>query len=641
MSSISSIYSNITRMSGLSGLDVESMVSSLMQLEMAKVDKVSQDRQLVLWKQEQYREITSALQGLNSEFFNSLKPASDLRSSAAYSAFITKYDGQDTNAYFSATTSSGVKAGDYTISNIITAAAAKVSGTAAGGGIAGTALTSAGINAISSASSNNKISVTFNGTVKEVTIKDNPADINDLMSDLQTKLNTAFGSDKITVGVDVDKLTFTTSNTNTLRFAEVTGNTGIASIGLSGVNTSNKIDLAANIYDIRNNFAVPLTLAGADNDISFVINNQTFSFNSTTTSLNEIMTEVNANADVGVKMSYDSLNNNFILESKLTGVTAQITSSDTNGGFLGALSLTATNVTGSDASITYNDGVNGDQVITRSTNSFTVNGINFSLKKNNAGPVTLGVSSDPTKAVELIKGFVTKYNALLDKINSKTTEKRDFDYVPLTDVQKEAMSEDQIKQWEEKAKVGLLASDGILKSIVSNMRNALVETVEGSGLTLSQIGIKSSSWLDKGKLYIDEEALKTALTNNPDEVVNLFTKSSDVLYSTAASDPTKRSERFQENGLIQRISDILQDNIRTTTFSDHRGILLEKAGAIGDRSMFNNTLFTQITNYDKRIERLTEEMAQKENSYYDQFSRLEALISNMNNQSSWLTQQFK
>src|SRR5690606_350529 len=115
------------------------------------------------------------------------------------------------------------------------------------------------------------------------------------------------------------------------------------------------------------------------------------------------------------------------------------------------------------------------------------------------------VTSDPTKAVELIKGFVEKYNDLLDKLNAKLSEKREYDYEPLTDLQKEAMTEDEIKRWEEKAKSGLLSGDNILRSIVTGFRNAMIGAVEDAGMTLADIGIKSNSWVDRGKLYIDED----------------------------------------------------------------------------------------------------------------------------------------
>jgi flagellar hook-associated protein 2 len=59
-----------------------------------------------------------------------------------------------------------------------------------------------------------------------------------------------------------------------------------------------------------------------------------------------------------------------------------------------------------------------------------------------------------------------------------------------------------------------------------------------------------------------------------------------------------------------------------------------------DRSVFNNTLYQQIAEYDRKIDELNDELIMKENHYYIQFAQLEKLISEMNNQSMWLAQQF-
>jgi len=727
MSYINTTYNSITRMTGLSGLDVDSLVYQLMQIERTKVDSVSKSRQLLVWKQEQYREITSALQSFSNEYLNSLKAATDMRNSSVYSAFAVKYNGQDTNSYFTVSAGSGARAGNYTISNITTAKTAKIAGSAAADVITGKALTEADFKSLAGGT----VSVEFNGVKKDITLSDGISNAADLASELQTKLNAAFGSGKITVNAEAGALKITTDYTNTVTFSGTTNggynailnsdlSNGITiteqnnkfrvklggtekvitldagtkyndasevasaiqnlvdnefgsgrikvdvkdnkiviesenpdtelsvsavdylqSIGLSSSNNSNKVNLSANIYDIRDSFEKPLTVTGSENDISFVINGQTFTFNSATTSISKIMAAVNSNTDAGVKMSYDSLNNRFILESRQTGSAASITVSDLSGGFMNSLGLIPADgvARGSDASITYSDGEK-THTITRSTNSFTVDGMTFNLQKDFAGSVDLSVTSDPTKAVELIKGFVQKYNELLDKVNTKLSEEREYAYEPLTDDQKDAMKEDEIKKWEEKAKSGLLNGDSILQSIVYGLRNAVIESVEGTGLTLASIGIKSNSWADKGKLYIDEEKLKSALTENPTAVIDLFTKQSDVMYSTAATNGTARSERFKENGIIYRIYDVIQDNIRTTTIDGRRGALLEKAGMIGDRSLYNNTLYNQIVDYDKKIDRLNELLIDKENHYYQQFAQLETLINNMNTQSTWLAQQF-
>ena len=735
MSYINTYYNSVTRMTGLSGLDVDSLVYQLMQVERLKVDSVSKSRQLLLWKQEQYREITSALQSFSNEYFNALKPATDMRNSSIYNAFTVKYNGLDTNPYFTASAGSGAKAGDYTIKNIVTAKAARVNGSVAAGSLLGSALTSDKISRISSTAGNNVFAVEFNGVKRNIVLSGGFTNIDDLKADLQNKLDEAFGSGKITVEAAGNRLSLETSSTNTLKVSNtmnegykaifnsdlgsgitLTGqnnkfrialgseqkefeltpgevyadadalaqviqtlvddaefgfgedkitvkvennkivlestdpnvsvsasaaeNRGLEAIGLDGPHRSNKLDLDANIYDIRDSFAIPLTIDEQNTEISFVINDQTFSFDSRTTSMNKIMSTVNSNAAAGVRMSYDSLNGKFVLESRETGVTTRINAADSSGGLLASLSLTAENVTGSDASITYDDGINGEQVITRSTNSFNINGIVFNLKKDFEGAAELSVTSDPTKAVELIKGFVEKYNELLDKINTKLAEKREYAYEPLTDEQKDAMTEDEIKRWEEKAKSGLLGGDSLLRAIVTELRNAVISNVEGAGLTLADIGIKSYSWVDEGKGEVDEEKLKKALAENPTGVFELFTRQSDVSYNSAVGNASARNERFRESGLIYRFYDVIQDNIRTITIGGQRGALLEKAGMTGDRSLFNNTLYHQISDYDRKIDKLNDELIMKENQYYIQFAQLERLISEMNNQSMWLAQQF-
>jgi len=735
MSYINTYYNSVTRMTGLSGLDVDGLVFQLMQVERLKVDSVSKSRQLLLWKQEQYREITSALQSFSNEYFNALKPATDMRNSSIYNAFTVKYNGLDTNPYFTASAGSGAKAGDYTIKNIVTAKAARVNGSVAAGSLLGSALTSDKISRISSTAGNNVFAVEFNGVKRNIVLSGGFTNIDELKADLQNKLDEAFGSGKITVEAAGNRLSLETSSTNTLKVSNtmnegykaifnsdlgsgitLTGqnnkfrialgseqkefeltpgavyadadalaqviqtlvddaefgfgedkitvkvennkivlestdpnvsvsasaaeNRGLEAIGLDGPHRSNKLDLDANIYDIRDSFAIPLTIDEQNTEISFVINDQTFSFDSRTTSMNKIMSTVNSNAAAGVRMSYDSLNGKFVLESRETGVTTRINAADSSGGLLASLSLTSENVTGRDASITYDDGINGEQVITRSTNSFNINGIVFNLKKDFEGAAELSVTSDPTKAVELIKGFVEKYNELLDKINTKLAEKREYAYEPLTDEQKDAMTEDEIKRWEEKAKSGLLGGDSLLRAIVTELRNAVISNVEGAGLTLADIGIKSNSWVDKGKLYVDEEKLKKALAENPTGVFELFTRQSDVSYNSAVGNASARNERFRESGLIYRFYDVIQDNIRTITIGGHRGALLEKAGMTGDRSVFNNTLYQQIADYDRKIAELNDELIMKENRYYIQFAQLEKLINDMNSQSMWLARQF-
>jgi flagellar hook-associated protein 2 len=171
----------------------------------------------------------------------------------------------------------------------------------------------------------------------------------------------------------------------------------------------------------------------------------------------------------------------------------------------------------------------------------------------------------------------------------------------------------------------------------------LYASVEGTGITLSSIGITTSSnYEDKGKLVINEDKLKDALVNKPEEVSSLFTNNSDITYyeainSTAAS--SIRSQRYKETGIAQRFSDIIQDVIRTNTdVGNHKGTLLEKAGIVGDRSEYNSLLSKEILQFDDDAYEMNKKLIAKENALYKKYAAMESALNKLNSQQSNLAQ---
>ena len=168
----------------------------------------------------------------------------------------------------------------------------------------------------------------------------------------------------------------------------------------------------------------------------------------------------------------------------------------------------------------------------RSSNTFSMNAVSFTLKKpTEAGEVVkISVNNDSNQVFENIKDFITKYNEMIDKIQKKTSEERYRDYTPLTDDQREQLSDKQQEQWEEKAKSGLLRRDSILTNLLSNMRSNFYTTVNNSEVSstynhLTKIGITTGNYLDGGKLEIDETKLKAAIEADPTSVEKLFNAS--------------------------------------------------------------------------------------------------------------------
>jgi len=646
--SISSALSSQLRISGLSsGLDVDSIVQQLMTVEQTKVDKVRQSKTLLEWKRDDYRSIINSIRAFKDEFFDVLKPATNLRSAASLSAYKTTYNGADTSSYFTATAGSSAVAGTFNISDIKLAKSARAaSGSSVTGDIIGSAI-SISSGTISAANANNKINVTFNGTTKEITLDDGLADINAVASNLNSKLEEVFGTGEITAGVDGSSITFTTASTNVLSISGVDGNSGLEALGYLDANKSNKLNLKAALSDISSFFGISdLTPADGDGDgydIEFTVNGEEFQFKSSQT-LNEVFSTVNGNSAAGVTMSYDQLNDKIVVQSKDTGLASGIKIDDVsgNGNLMEVLGLSGTDVTGTNASITYDDG-SGAQTITRSSNDFTINNIAFSLNKEYSSavgdPIEVKISGDPTKTLELVKSFVSKYNELIGKINTELSEKKYKDYSPLTDEQKAEMSENDIELWEENAKSGMLKNDSVLSGFASKMREMIYKDVDGVSTKLYSIGITTGTWDQKGKLVIDETKLKEAITNSPDEVISLFTKASDTAYSPDMS-AEDRATRDSENGIANRLYDVMQDYIRTTRNSEgQKGLLLEKAGIIGDVTETNNIISKEISSKESLISTLLDKLADKEDQYYEKFTAMESYISRMNSQSSWLSQQ--
>ena len=81
----------------------------------------------------------------------------------------------------------------------------------------------------------------------------------------------------------------------------------------------------------------------------------------------------------------------------------------------------------------------------------------------------------------MIKDFITEYNSVLGEMNKSYKAASARDYDPLTDEQKESMSDDQIEKWETKIKDSLLRRDSTLDGIINSMKNAMMSTVEVDG----------------------------------------------------------------------------------------------------------------------------------------------------------------
>lgn len=333
--------------------------------------------------------------------------------------------------------------------------------------------------------------------------------------------------------------------------------------------------------------------------------------------------EATALTEPKLRMSFDNTTSSFFISTKDMGAnqnfTMDFSTPELAGQVInsGASSFDTASATpgsfmkaASNGSVTF-DGITVDNL---TSNKTTINGLTLNLVET--GTSTITVQADPTKTFDKIKGFIDKYNETIADIEKQLVEKRYPDFQPLSAEQKKDMTDNEIELWEEKARSGLLRNDPILRSAIQELRRSFTSPVEGmpagSISMLSQIGINTGTWSEGGKLFIDEDKLKKALTDKPDQVMALFTNRVD----------------DKNVGVGGRVYDALNNVVKK---------LSDKAGS--PSSLVDNSQITKyIKQMDEEISRWQTRLEKIEDRYWKQFTAMEKAISQMNSQSSWISQ---
>ncbi|NLX87418.1 MAG: flagellar filament capping protein FliD [Clostridiales bacterium] len=598
------------RIGGLaSGMDIDKLVSDMMRVQRMKADKLYQERQVLRWQQEDYRSINSLMLGFKNSVFDMRLQATLMK----YSAVISGASIADVTA------GSAAREGSYTLKvNALAQQAVKESGGSLSRLLEGLAIG----DTISIGSSNNEFVINLDGVEKTITITEGEYSIEALAGELQHKVDTAFGEGQIKVGHTADnRLTFQPAGDYKPQITLKSGeNDALEALGFNDGDTF-RINPNASLKDMARRFANDPFDTG--DVIRFSINGQEFSYDLSEGGADEnktlagILSDINKNAEAGVTAYYDSVTDKIVIKSKGYGVGAEVSIQNLEGNLFGAggaLQIDDGVSYGKNSEIELN-GV----VISKNSNKFTIEGISFNLKETSNETVVINVARDTQGAFDAIKNFVDEYNKIIEAINGKLYEERFRGYPPLTDEQKEAMSDKEVELWEQKARSGLLRNDPVLSSIVSQMRTLMYQQVEGTGSvysTLSSIGIKTKDYKEFGKLHIDENRLREALNNDLEGVVSLFNQSSEV---------------DSQRGLAVRLYDVVNSGI--TRLSD-------KAGSSTSLINYDNSYIgKRIRDMDKRIESMEEYLFQLEDRYWRQFTAMEKALNEMYSQSMWLSQQ--
>lgn len=326
----------------------------------------------------------------------------------------------------------------------------------------------------------------------------------------------------------------------------------VASIitGSSAMNTTQKlevVELATTAY------ATGDTLTGATKSSNLVNDLNIAEGSIITVTTGDKTTEIEVTADMtisgfvselksaGVEASFDEKYGRLHIAASESGTAGNFTLESSNPDALTALGLTAGEVQGKDAWIKLND---VDYI--SSSNTIEVNGLTITATAK--GSTSITTKQDTDGIYDMIKNFFKEYNTLINEMDALYNADSASDYEPLSDDEKDEMSDSEIERWESKIKTSILRGDSNLSTISSAMKTVMLKGTEVNGkkMFLSDFGIETLSYFssadnEKNAYHINgdeddstvssqENKLKAAIASDPDTVISFFSQLSQNLY---------------------------------------------------------------------------------------------------------------
>lgn len=653
-SNSSTSSANLLRISGMaSGIDTDSVVKSMVSSYQTKIDKANQAKQTLQWKQEIYRDIIKDVKGLQ-DYFDPISSKYILSSNSLN----TNTASSDETSIVSATVDSTVKAGNYNVKVSQLATQAKIEGNFKDSMISATLGNWTGKTLEFDVNNGTKVDLTnlAGGNIIE------------LVANINSKIATSSLNGKITAsyvkesnGTEYIKFIQNSSNTDTIKLLDADNAiTDITDTTINnGISSTSKLTSALG-FSSGKDIEFNLAIGASTKNVKLTVSNSS--------TVQDLIDAVKSATSGEVTMGIDDNTGKISFESKSYGSSSNITITNVNvdNNIITKLGIAVTTDTGADAIVAIKaPGQSAATTTTQSSNQFTLNGVTYNLVGVNdvTNPDSnIAVTSNSDTVVTNIKKFIDDYNSVITKINTKLTEKKDADYSPLTDAQKESMSEDQITAWETKAKVGILRNDDYLSSLLTQLRGAFSSPVYSSytdsstnsrislnfgNYTSGAIGLDTSSTnhTDGGLIYIKDKAkLKSAIENNIDDLKKLFIGQSSDTLSTNQS--YVGSTKYMEDGIFTRIDGILRDYVAapgigedgTYTLSGTMNIFVNKQydNTISG-SASKNTLPDQVHGKALIISKLKTQMSDAETRYYKKFTALETAMNKLNSQQSQLS----
>lgn len=558
------------RLSGInSGLDTDAIVKELVSAYSLKTEKYEKQKTKLEWKQDAWK-------GLNTKIYGLYTNISNLRFESAYNLKKTTLS-DSTKA--TVTAASGAVTGTQRLNVLQTAQASYITG-----GFMGEDVT---------ASSTLK-DLGYEGGNTTIKVKDSEGKETAIEITAETKISDLIGKFK-DAGLNAN---FDTNNNRIFLSAKESGKAGdfdlvaedsdaysvLSTLGLaSKEDAAEDIKRQAKEYNKLYGEWTALKNSGATDE-------------ETTKKIQELREKLDTySADIkgvagGVKNAEDVVN-----ESNL-----------------------ATKIEGQDAIIKLN-GVE----FTSSSNTFQVNGLTIEAQAvtgdGDENAIAINTTVDTQGIYDKIKDFLTEYNSVINEITKLYNADSAKDYEPLSDEERESMSDDQIEKWENKIKSALLRRDNSLGNIMNAMVNSMSQTfeIDGQKLSLGNFGISTLGFLNAAEneqyaFHIDgdeddentsgkKDKLMAAIQENPDQIMEFMQKLTSNLYTS------------------------IDNKMKSTELSSAYKVYNDKE------------LDKEAKEIEDLIKKWEEKIADQEDAYFKKFSQMEVALSKLQSQTNSLS----
>lgn len=269
---------------------------------------------------------------------------------------------------------------------------------------------------------------------------------------------------------------------------------------------------------------------------------------------------------------------------------------------------------------------------TNTTNDFAINGLNISVNGvtddvadpdstdlsslNDSTAISINTTTDSQGIYDTVKNFLTEYNNIINEITKLYNADSAGSYEPLTDDEKDKMSDTEIEKWETKIKDSLLRRDSSLSSVMNAMMTSMSQPIEinGKSYSLSSFGIQTLGFLNAA------ENEQNAYHIDGDEDDENTSGNQDKLMAAITSDPDTVIEFMKQlsTNLYKSIDDQMQSNDLRSRYKIYNDKEMDK----------------QYTNLTKTIKEWESKVSDKEDYYYKQFSNMETALAKLQSQTS-------